>query len=240
VSIGTLDRFGVYWKLKAFTENLTRSDMSRVPPRPLLLVLAGIVLIVAPVSLFQSPPEYRFTVTSPENATMDPTGNVSYENLSTDTKRIFRTALNSEDGEYIVHGQENAPDDIQYLSDYYPAPGVYNVSYQGEYYVLVAQSPGVNIAAGLTQIAVRIFGVITILIGIVSLLLPWSDRLLEGQTLTAGLLIGTGLVAPWLFDETPLFLLLPILVFLAFAHLLAGMYYAIFEVGQSQPKDPSR
>lgn len=165
------------------------------------LLLVGAALLAAPGATYTEPPEYRFEVSTPEAADHRPTSTVAYEDLSGRSKEVFRAALDDPDGEHVVRGEANAPDDIDYVTDYYPSPGVFNVTYQGEQYVMVAHGSGVNIFAGLFSMVVRAFGVFSAATGLFALVGRWNHWAVTGQaTLGAGVL-GIGFVAPVLFGQ---------------------------------------
>ena len=170
-----------------------------------LLLLFGVVLLAAPPGIWQPAPTYEFTVTAPENATYEPTGNRSYATLSERSQSVFRTALESEDGTHVVRGEANAPDDIAYLTDYYPAPGVYNVSYQGDHYVMVASAQG-GFGGVFVTLALRGLGLFTVLTGAVLWTREWDERALAAHALGASLFLAVGLGATWVLEETPLLL----------------------------------
>lgn len=205
--------------------------MQRVPTRSLALLVVGIALLTAPGSLFTEPAEYRFTVTTPEQATHQPTSTVRYADLSAQGQDVFRAALEA-DGTYVVRGSENAPDDVDYVTDYYPSPGVFNVTYQGERYVMVAEGPGVNIIAGILVIVARAFGVATVLTGAVSVIGHRSDRLLAGHAAAGILPLGIGLVAPWVWGTVGAFFALVILTACGIANLFVTTWSALERVTQ--------
>ena len=170
-----------------------------------LLVLVGVVLLAAPPGTWQPAPTYEFTVTTPENAAYEPTGNRSYANLSERSQTVFREALEAEDSTHVVRGEAKAPDDIDYLTDYYPAPGVYNVSYQGQHYVMVASAQG-GFGGVFVTLALRGLGLFTALTGAVLWTREWDDRALAAHAVGAGLFLAVGLGATWVIEETILLL----------------------------------
>ncbi|MFB6166515.1 MAG: hypothetical protein ABEJ31_15255 [Haloarculaceae archaeon] len=184
--------------------------MSRENIVPVLAIVLGATAALGVAwGLFHLPPKATFEVREAAAAPREshghagmyePQSNATYAEFSPAAKRAFRQALGAADQRITVTGERNVPDDLQYVTDHYPSPGVYDVSYRGDHYVMIARSSGVAIGYGISVLLVAFFGFATSLFGAAMLSVDRTSRFLALQTGIGTVLVALLVVDPRLFD----------------------------------------
>lgn len=114
--------------------------------RPLLALLAAVValsLVGAPLTMADWSEQASFSVESVERLQVDEeTPVLRYETLSADGQRAVRQAIESPDGQHVVYGSEDWPEEFFYSDYIAPGQGMYAVVYEGQHYRLTTHAAG--------------------------------------------------------------------------------------------------
>lgn len=117
--------------------------MTRQTVAALLAVLVALTLVGAPVTMADWGEQASLSVESISSSQVDAeTPVLRFEDLSPQTQRVVRRAIESPDGSHVVYGWEDAPDRFVYSDYAEPGYGMYVVVYEGQYYRLTTYAAG--------------------------------------------------------------------------------------------------
>lgn len=134
----------------------------------ILAVLAGVSLVLAPVTMADWSEQATLSTDSVDEAQLhEDVPTIPYQNLSMEARNAVERAISSSDGSVTIYGKADWPDRFFYSDYIAPGRGLYAIEYRDDLYRLTTNARGgFAFTYWIYELPVIVYGVVLLWVGL--------------------------------------------------------------------------